>query len=88
MDNFIQEELDARCFDRPFMTEEAHLIFSGHFHTAPLGFIEKPGSTMLRLIHPHSKEDTIGNSTNGWLDPLQEATKFYTAADAVDFLSV
>jgi len=50
MDKFIQDELDAGCFDSPFSFEEAHMIFGCHFHTAPLCFVEKPGSTSLRLI--------------------------------------
>jgi len=88
MDTFIQEELDAGRFNGPFTIQEAHLIFGSHFHTAPLGFIEKPGSTVLRLIHHHSKEDGLSQSTNGWLDPSMDATRFYMAADATDFMSL
>jgi len=51
MDNFIQEELDAGHFYGPFLVEEAHEIFGGHFQMAPLDFFERPGSTALRLIH-------------------------------------
>ena len=64
MDRFIQEELDAGHFDGPFLIEQAHLTFRGHFRTMLLGFMEKPGSTALRLIHHHSKEDGNGHSTN------------------------
>jgi len=88
MDKFIQEELDASHFDGPFSVEEAHIVFGGHFHTVPLGFVEKPGSTVLRLIHPHLKEDSHRNLMNGWLDPSCDMTKFYTAADAAEFVSV
>jgi len=88
MDNFIQEELDASCFDGPFSVDKAHKIFSGHFCTAPLGFIEKPGSTALCLICHHSKIDLYGDSMNSWLDPTIDVTKFYTAVDAADSVSI
>ena len=55
---------------------------------APLGFIEKPGSTALRLIRHHSKEDAFGQSMNSWLDLSMDATMFYTAADATNFVSL
>src|SRR5882724_10788034 len=86
MDKFIQEELDSRHFDGPFTIDEALSIFGGHFCMAPLGFIEKPGLTALRLICHYSKEDAFGQSMNGWLDMSVDATKFYMAADAVDFM--
>jgi len=66
MDKFTQEELDAGCFDRPFSIKEAHSILCGHFSIAPLGLVKKPGSTALRLINHHSKEDTFRQSKNGW----------------------
>ena len=50
MDNFIKDELESGRLDGPFSVEEAHIIFAGHFRTAPLGFVEKPGSSALRLI--------------------------------------
>jgi len=88
MDNFIQEELYAGCFNGPFTKQQANIIFDGHFHTAPLGFVENPGSTSLRLICHHSKEDGFGQLTNGWLDPSMDATRFYTAANAAEFMSL
>jgi len=47
MDNFIKDELDSGHFDGPFSLEEARTVFGGHFRMAPLGFIEKPGSSAL-----------------------------------------
>jgi len=87
MDSMIQEELLASCFNGPFSIAQAHKVFGGHFHTAPLGFVEKPGSSTLRLICHHSKEDHLSLSTNGWLDPSIYLTKFYMVANAVDFVS-
>jgi len=87
MDNFIQEELNSSQFDGPYTVEEAHKIFGGHFCTAPLGFVEKPSSMSLRLIHHHLKEDDFGQSTNSWLDPSVDATRFYMAADTAEFVS-
>jgi len=88
MESFIQEELDAGCFDGTFMIQQAHIIFNGHFRTAPLGFIEKLGSTALRLICHHSKEDAFSQSTNSWLDPFLDATMLYMATDAADLVSL
>src|SRR5882724_13572428 len=47
MDNFIKEEVAAGRFDGPFSVQEARIVFGRHFHTAPLGFVEKPGSSAL-----------------------------------------
>jgi len=88
MDTFIQEELDAGHFNSLFTIQEAHLIFGGHFCTAPLSFVEKPSSIVLRLICHHSKEDGFSQSTNGWLDPPVDATRFYMATNAADFVSL
>ena len=74
--------------DGPFTIDEAHSIFASHFRTAPLGFVEKPGSSALRLIRHHSKLDSFSTSTNGWLDSSISPTKFYSAADAADYVSV
>ena len=87
MDNFIKEEVAAGRFDGPFSVQEARIVFGGHFRTAPLGFIEKPGSSTLRFIYHHLKEDSFSHSTNSWLDPSIGSTKFYLAADAADFVS-
>ena len=86
MVNFIQE-LDTGCFDSSFTAQEEHLILCGHFHTASLSLIEKPGSTTLRLICHHSKEDVFGQSMNSWLDSSMDATIFYMVADAADLMS-
>ena len=88
MDNFIKDELDSGHLNGPFSMEEACSMFGGHFHMAPLGLIEKPGSSALRLICHHSKEDDLGQSTNRWMDSSIGATKFYLAANAADFVSL
>ena len=62
-------------------------MLGGHFCMAPLGFIEKPGSSVLILIHHHLKEDDLGQLTNEWMDPSIGATKFYLAANVADFVS-
>jgi len=87
MDSFLAEEVSSGCMDGPFTMEMAHLIFRGHFRTAPLGFVEKPGSSSLCLIRNHSKEDRLGISTNGGIDASSGTTKFYSAAHAADFVS-
>jgi len=88
MDKFLEDEVAASRIDSPFSIQDAHIIFDGHFCMAPLGFVEKPGSTTLQLICHHSKEDHAGFFTNGWLDPSIRVIRFYTASDAADFMSI
>jgi len=57
MDGLLAEEATAGHTNGPFTTDEAHSIFGGHFHTAPLGFVEKPSSSTLCLIRHHSRLD-------------------------------
>jgi len=68
MDSFLVEEVASGHMDSLFAIESAQHIFKGHFHTVPLSFVEKLGSTALHLIHHHSKEDHLGMSTNSWID--------------------
>jgi len=82
MDNLLSEELATGHMDGPFTINEAHTIFAGHFRMAPLSFVEKPGSSALRLIRHHSKLDHMSTSTNNWLDLSTGPTKFYSASDA------
>jgi len=74
MDNFLVAEVTTGRMDGPFTVTQAHAIFGGHFRTAPLGLVEKPGSTSLRLIRHLSKLDHLGGSTNGWIDLSVNAT--------------
>jgi len=48
--NLIAEEVAVGCMDIPYSVEEACVIYGGHFHTCPLGLVEKPGSADLRMI--------------------------------------
>jgi len=43
MNKFLASEVATGHIDGPFTKDQAHTIFNGHFHTAPLGLIEKPG---------------------------------------------
>jgi len=52
MDEFLASEVATGCIDSLFMGAQAHDIFSGHFHTAPLGLVKNPGSTGLQMIFP------------------------------------
>ena len=88
MGNFLALEVATGQINSPFTVDQAHTLFGGHFCTAPLGLVEKPRSTALRMIHNHSKEDHLRQATNTWLDPSVNATKYFSAADAVDFVSL
>jgi len=53
----------------PFSIDEAHAIFGGHFHTSPLGLVEKvPSDGSWQMIQHLSKMDNMGFSTNDALD--------------------
>jgi len=86
--NLINEEVAAGHMDGPFTTAEAHSIYGGHFRTCPLGLVEKPGSSALRMIRHFSKEDQFGQSTNGWVDSDNFPTRWFTAAETANFVSV
>jgi len=88
MDSFLAAEVATGRIDGLFTVYQAHALFGGHFHMAPLGLVEKPGSTALRMIRNHSKGDHLGQATNAWLDPSVNTTKYFSAADAADFLSL
>jgi len=47
MDDFLASEVATGQIDSPFNVAQAHDIFKGDFHTAPLGLVKKPGSTAL-----------------------------------------
>ena len=88
MDDFLATEVAMGRIDGPFTISQAHAIFGGHFHTTVLSLVKKLGSTALQLIRHHSKEDHLGESTNGWIDSAINATKYFSAADTADFVSI
>jgi hypothetical protein len=94
----LAEEVAANRVSGPFTVLEAHMIFKGHFRTAPLGLVEKePGSgelrkkqpdpSQLRMIRNHSACDPRGVSTNDWLDTHAEPTTWYSCAQMADVVS-
>jgi len=88
MDNFLAAEVSIGHIDSPFTVTQAHAIFGSHFHTAPLGLVEKLGSTALHLIHHLSKQDHLGKSTNGWINSSINSTKYFSAANAANLMSI
>ena len=89
--NEIAAKLSTGRISGPFTPEEAHFIFDGHFHTSPLGLVEKvlelPGDEKWRMICHLSKTDTEGTSTNGWLSSDDFPTRYYSASMTADFVS-
>ena len=67
---------------------QVHAVFGGHFHMAPLGLVEKLGSRALHLICHLSKQDLLSKSTNSWIDSSINVTKYFSAADAANFVSI
>src|SRR5882724_3946462 len=88
MDSFLEEEVTSGHMDGLFTVDYAHQIFNGHLWTVPLGFVENPGSTALRLICHHSKEDHFSMSTNGWINMTFSTAKFYSVAHATAFMNI
>ena len=66
--------------------DQAHTFFGGHFRTAPMGVVEEEGK--FRVVHNHSALDCDGVSTNSWLDASENPTKFYTAAQFAEAVSL
>jgi hypothetical protein len=65
VDAHILDELKAGQMSGPYTIEQAHVLFRGHFRTAPLGFIERPpGCRKWRMIRNLSARDHLGVSTN------------------------
>lgn len=68
---------------------EAHDICQGHFHTSPLGLVDKIPSIFNGVFHPirHlSKPDHLGISTNSWLDASHFPTHYHLATHCADMV--
>jgi len=88
IDHEIASELATNQMSGPFSICQAHTIFRGHFRTSPLSLVEKdPGSEKWRAICHLFKEDAHGDSTNGWLNPNEFPTKYYSTSMTADFVS-
>jgi len=61
----------------PCSISKVTLIFDSHFHTSPLGLVEKePRSGKWWTIRHLSKEDAASDSMNGWLNADNFPTKY------------
>ena len=68
---------------------DTHIIFTGNFCTSPLGLIEKtPGSNKWQMIQHLSKQDIFSDSTNSWLDLDDFPTKYYSASETAEYVSL
>src|SRR5882724_11484873 len=47
--NLIEKEVAAGLMDSPYTSEQAHVIYGGHFCMCPLGLVENLGLTALRM---------------------------------------
>ena len=71
----------------PFMLEETHKIFNGHFRTVPVGLVEKdPAKGTFRMIQHFSKEDELGVSVNSQLDSDDFPTHWHSAYTMADYV--
>ena len=67
--NYISDEVLLGHMSGPFTLEETHWIFRGHFHTVPVGLVEKdPDKGTFHMIQHFSKIDKLGVSVNSQLD--------------------
>ena len=88
IDNELQTETQAHRMSGPYTINQAHTIFCGHFHTSPVGLVEKhPRDGIWRMIRHLSKQDDEGCSTNGWVDSNNFPTFYYPAATVVAYVS-
>ena len=86
IDEYLIEETNAGHMSRGLTVDQAVFFFGGHFQTAPLGVVEQDGK--FRVIHNLSAIDPDGYSTNSWLDSSENATKFYSAAQFAEAVSL
>ena len=72
----------------PFTMVEASIIFDSHFHSSPVGLVEKiPGNGIWCMIHHLSKCDENVQSTNGWIDSDDFPTTYFAASWVCQFVS-
>ena len=86
IDEYLIEETNAGRMSRGLTVDQAIVFFGGHFRTAPIGVVEQDGK--FRVIHNLSAIDPDGYSTNSWLDSSENATKFYSAAQFAEAVSL
>jgi len=85
----IEAEIATGWVSGPYTVADAHIIFAGHFHTSPLGLVEKaPGSNKWQMIQHLSKQDIFSDSTNSWLDLDDFPTKYYSASETAEYVSL
>jgi len=89
IDKEITSELTTKRMSGPFSIAQDNAIFGRHFCMSPLGLVEKlPGSGKWRTISHQSKEDTSGDSMNGWLNADDFPTKYYLANTTADLMQM
>jgi hypothetical protein len=88
VDAHFLDEIAAGRMSGPYTVDQAHLLFHGHFRTAPIGFIERPpGCGKWRMIRNLSAHDHLGVSTNDWLDAKEHPIRWHTCAIFADMVS-
>lgn len=89
VDTHFLDELKAGRMSGPYTIEQAHTLFHGHFHTAPIGYIERPpGCGKWRMIQNLSACDHLGISTNDWLDVKDHPIKWHTCTIFANLVSL
>jgi hypothetical protein len=89
VDEHFSQEFAAGRMSGPYIIQEAHILFHGHFQTAPMGFIEKPpGCRKWRMIRNLSACDSHRFSTNCWLDAKDKPIKWYTCSMLADMVRI
>jgi hypothetical protein len=88
VDKHFAEEFAAHRLSGPYTMAEATILFHGHFHTAPIGYIEKPPSCgKCHMICNLSAKDPCGVATNDWLDTSENLIMWHSCSTFADMAS-
>lgn len=92
IDAYLDEEIAARRMSGPFTKAETESIFKGPFQCSPIIIAVQPQGPSepdkLRLCRHLSKSDKLNLSTNSYIDKEKFPTKFGTASEVAEIVSL
>ncbi len=89
IEQYIQEQVDLGHMTGPYERARVEQMLGSPFRSSPLAVTEKPGSTSgWRLVQNCSFSDQHGVSVNDMIDSDDFPTKWGTAAEVAEIVSV